>query len=115
QRCAEILYFQAHTDGLIVDEMRNTGGSISWQNRVCQYLIPYPFQVTGWSMRATAARLQTVANNLTSAKQFGSSQSVIDTYQALFDVMQQAYNENRCMTGPIPLDGTSLDRLPVTD
>src|SRR5262249_5308115 len=45
----EMLYFQAHTDGLIIDEMRNSGGLISWQNTVCQYLIPGPFRVTGWS------------------------------------------------------------------
>jgi Peptidase family S41/PDZ domain len=111
----EILYFQAHTDGLIVDEMRNPGGIISWQNTVCRYLIPYPFRVTGWSMRATASRLQSFANNLNQAKLNGAPQNIIDLYQSLLDQIQVAYNENRGMTGPVPLDGSSLDRQPATD
>src|SRR5262249_22560446 len=68
----EMLYFQAHSDGLIVDIMRNPGGLVSWQNTVCRYMIPYPFRVTGWSMRATAARVQSFANNLTGAKLSGA-------------------------------------------
>jgi hypothetical protein len=111
----EMLYFQAHSDGLIVDDMRNPGGFVAWQNTVCQYMIPYPFRVTGWSMRATAARVQSFANNLNFAKLSGAPQNVIDLYQSLFDTMQTAYKENRGMTGPVPLDGTSLDRQPATD
>jgi hypothetical protein len=111
----EMLYFQAHTDGLIVDDMRNPGGVISWQNTVCQYLIPYPFRVTGWAMRATAARVQSFAANLNFAKLTGAPQNVIDAYQNLLNVIEAAYVGNRGMTGPVPLDGPSLDRQPATD
>ena len=111
----EMLYFQAHADGLIVDEMRNPGGIISWQNTVCQYLIPYPFRVTGWSMRATASRVEGFYNNLNFAKLTGAPQSIVDLYQSLFDQMQAAYDQNRGMTAPVPLDGPSLDRQPAKD
>jgi C-terminal processing protease CtpA/Prc len=115
QLSGEMLYFQAHTDGLIVDDMRNPGGIVSWQNTVCQYLIPYPFRVTGWSMRATALRVQSFANNLTFARLSLAPQSVIDQYQALLDQMLAAYKANRGMTDPVPLDGVSLDRQPAID
>jgi C-terminal processing protease CtpA/Prc len=115
QLSGEMLYFQAHTDGLIVDEMRNPGGIVSWQNTVCQYFIPYPFRVTGWSMRATASRVQSFYNNLNFAKLTGAPAATIALYQTLLDEMQAAYAQNRGMTDPVPLDGPSLDRQPATD
>src|SRR5262249_40176763 len=49
------------------------------------------------------------------AKAFGAPQSTIALYQSLYDQIQAAYRQNRGMTGPVPLDGPSLNRQPITD
>src|SRR5207248_4737268 len=112
---SEIKYMQDNTDGLIVDDMRNPGGLVAWQNTACQHLIPYPFEVTGWSLRATASRVRSFANNVAVARATNQPQWMIDQYEFLFRAVQQAYGENRGMTGPLPLDGPSLTRQPAVD
>src|SRR4029077_20847774 len=49
---SEIDYMQTHTDGLIVDEMRNTGGFLCLGEDLATRLIPYQFQATGFQLRA---------------------------------------------------------------
>jgi C-terminal processing protease CtpA/Prc len=59
--------------------------------------------------------VQSFAANLNFAKLTGAPQNVIDAYQNLLNVIEAAYVGNRGMTGPVPLDGPSLDRQPATD
>src|SRR5258708_6592019 len=48
---AEMLFFQANTDGLVIDDMRNPGGRVDYLNALVQYLTPDPFQTVGFEVR----------------------------------------------------------------
>ena len=109
----EIAYFEENTDGLIVDEMRNTGGNLCFGENIVARLVPYTFQVTAFQMRAFWGRVQSFYNSLSSARAQGADQWIIDTYQGIFDGLYQAYTENRGLTGPLPLCSYSLQKLPA--
>jgi hypothetical protein len=115
QFASEIAFFQANTDGLIIDDMRNPGGNGAYLNILMQYLIPTPFQTIGFEVRATSSWVETFSYFLELAKSARADQSIIDTYQGLLHGVMQANSENRGRTGPIPVDGPTLERLPATD
>jgi Peptidase family S41 len=108
----EIAYFQANTDGLVVDEMRNTGGSLCFGEDVMTRLATAPFQSTSYLIRVFYARLAAFYSTLQSAKAQGAAQWIIDTYQAIVDEMTSAYKENRGLTGPLPICTPSITRYP---
>ncbi|MBI4874864.1 MAG: hypothetical protein HY822_09565, partial [Acidobacteria bacterium] len=110
----EIAYFQDNTDGLIVDEMRNTGGYLCFGENIVARLVPYPFRATGYLVRAFRGRVNSFYSALDSARAQGADQWVIDLYEALFQEIFTAYRENRGLTGPVPLCSPSLDRQPAT-
>ena len=64
----EIAYFNANTDGLIVDVMRNPGGIVSFVEAIAQRFIPTPFRSIGFEIRATGAWLFSFAGALTNAE-----------------------------------------------
>ena len=109
----EIVFFQANTDGLVVDDMRNTGGFLCFGENIATRLIPYPFRPIGYELRATFSRLNSFYNALLSAQNARAEQWIIDTYQAWFDELNLAYHENRGRTGPLPLCGSGT-RYPVS-
>ncbi|MDQ2946735.1 MAG: S41 family peptidase [Acidobacteriota bacterium] len=112
----EIAYFQANTDGLIVDEMRNTGGFLCFGENIMTRLVPYPFQSIGYELRATQSRLNSFYSNLQAAKNAQADQWIIDSYQAWFNDVLSAFKENRGLTGPLPLCAdTGQTRYPATD
>ena len=112
----EIAYFQANTDGLIVDEMRNTGGFLCFGENIMTRLVPYPFRSIGYELRATQSRLNSFYSSLQSAQNAKADQWIIDNYRAWFDQMLLAYKENRGLTGPLPLcANTGQSRYPATD
>jgi hypothetical protein len=110
---AEIAYFQANTDGLIVDDMHNPGGSVCYVEQLLSYLMPTPFRVLGFEIRATESWVYSLS--VTYAQQFGASQDVIDLYTFLLNQLETAYANNRGKTAPLPLCSTSLMRDPATD
>jgi hypothetical protein len=112
---SEMVYFQANTDGLIVDEMRNPGGSVCFVENLLTRLIPYRFRVLGFEVRATRNWLLGFESNLVSAKSLGAEQWVINLYQSLYDSVNEAYTHNRGRTGAVPLCTPSLDRDPSVD
>lgn len=111
----EMAYFQDNTDGLIVDEMRNTGGSLCFGENIAARLIPYPFHTTAYEIRATRSRVISFYNSLSFARAAGLDQWMIDLYEMIFDELYQAYTENRGRTGPLPLCSPSIDRQPAMD
>jgi hypothetical protein len=111
----EIVFMQANTDGLIIDEMRNTGGFLCFGENIMTRLVPYPFQAIGYELRATRGRLNSFYNSLNNARNNRAEQWIIDTYQSLYDAMRQAYSENRGLTGPVPLCPVNLSRGPAVD
>ena len=108
----EIAYLQENTDGLIVDEMRNTGGNLCFGENVMTRLATGPFQSTSYLIRVYYGRLVGYYNSLQAAKSAGADQGIIDTYQELLDEMTSAYNENRGLTGPLPICTASITRYP---
>ena len=54
----EIAFFNANTDVLVVDVMRNPGGSVDVTEAFAQRLFPSAFRSVGFDNRATAIPLE---------------------------------------------------------
>ncbi len=111
----EIAYFQANTDGLIVDEMRNPGGQVGYTNSLLQYLIPFNFRVLGFEIRATSYWVSRFSSSLESARARGAEPWIVRLLEVILNDVVVANRENRGRTGPLPLDGNSLEREPARD
>jgi hypothetical protein len=112
---SEILYFEANTDGLIVDEMRNPGGIVGYVNALLQMLFPYEFRTIGFEIRATSNWVQQIGIALENARAQGAPPHIIALFEQIRDDIVTANSENRGRTGPLPLDTGTLDRQPATD
>ncbi len=110
----EIAYFQKNTDGLVVDEMRNTGGFLCFGENIMTRLATAPFRPIGYGLRAYYSRVAGFYAALESAKRVGAPQWVVDTYQAFYDELNSAYQENRGLTGPLPICGPSFTLNPAS-
>ena len=102
----EIAYFNANTDGLIVDVMRNPGGVVSFTESVAQRLIPTPFSTVGFEIRATGAWLFSFAAQLVNAQLSGASPQIIQNLQNNYDEVKRAYDEERGRSAPVSLNST---------
>ena len=105
----EILYFQANTDGLIVDVMRNAGGYPDYAVELARRLIPRTFRATTYELRATAEWVWTFSQLYQQARAGGAPQYVLDGIQSLLGDVREAYAENRGRTGPLALSGLYMD------
>jgi hypothetical protein len=111
----EIAFMNANTNGLILDEMRNTGGNLCTGQELVRRLVPYPFQATGFALRPFWSRVLGFYNSLISAKASNASPDVIQQYEQSFNEMLAANQEGRLVTKPLPLCSPSLTRTPATD
>ncbi len=111
----EIAYFRQNTDGLIVDEMRNPGGTACYVQSVLTRLMPYTFRSAGLEIRATAVWLTAFADSLEEARQEGADEWTIQMLEARLKDVETAYKENRGRTGPLAVCGLSLDTEPIKD
>jgi hypothetical protein len=110
----EIAFFNANTDVLIVDIMRNTGGLISFTEAISQRLFTTPFRTCGFEIRATAGWVTGFENSLISAQLSGAPPEVIQNLRANFNEVLQAYNEERGRSAPVSLNSTgSLTLAPA--
>ena len=110
----EIAFFQANTDGLVVDEMRNSGGSLCYGESIVSNLIPANFQPLGYEIRSTYEYLSLFGARLASAQAAGN-QTVIGQYQTLYNAIAASYSGNQPRTDAVPLCGPSFDRAPAKD
>lgn len=110
----EIAFFNANTDVLVVDIMRNTGGAISFTEAVAQRLIPIPFRTIGVEIRATATWVAAFEARLTSAQLSGAPPEIIQNLQAAFNEVLRAYNDERGRTAPVSLNSTGAFILTPT-
>ena len=115
QFLGEITYFQQNTDGLVIDVMGNGGGSGCYTQSLVSLLMPQTFRGLSFQLRATQAWVAEFSFQLENAKALGAPQYVIDLYTAYLKEVQQAFSENRGMTGPLPGCGSSLDANPARD
>lgn len=111
----EMAYFQENTDGLIVDQMRNPGGEVGYANSLLRYLIPFPFRVLGFEIRATSNWVARFSSAFESARSRGAEPWIVGLYEAILQEVAGANRANRGRTGPLPLDDISLDREPARD
>ena len=110
----EIAYFQENTDGLVVDQMRNNGGSLCYGENIVANLIPTNFRPLGYEIRATYEYLQLFGGRLAAASA-GNNQTVIDQYQNIFGAIQLPTTGSQRRTAAVPLCTPSFDRPPATD
>ena len=92
-----------------------SGGFLCFGENVAARLIPGEFRPVGYQLRATRGRLNGFYNSLQNARGAGADQWVIDLYDSLYRQMNQAYSENRGLTGPLPLCGPTMTRTSATD
>ncbi len=111
----EIAFMNGNTDGLIVDEMRNTGGSLCFGENVARRLIPYPFRATGFELRPYWGRVLTYYNAMISAKANGAPLAIIQQYETVYNEMLTASQQGRTLTNPIPICTSTLNLDPVKD
>lgn len=109
----EIAFFQANTVGLVVDVMRNPGGSASYTQALLSYLIPYPWTSIGFELRATSTWVLSISSALESAKAQQAPAAIIAQLQAIKDAIVSANHEMRGLTTPVPLAGNTLEQEPL--
>src|SRR5262249_33900957 len=111
----EMAYMMANTDGLIFDEMRNTGGQLCFGEEIAARLIPYQFQATGFQSRPFWSRVNGFYNSLNSAIANHASYQVIDLYTMWFQALLDAAQQGKTVTESLPLCTSSLTRDPLLD
>jgi Peptidase family S41 len=111
----EMAYFQANTDGLVIDEMRNPGGSLSYVNQLLSLVMPVPWRAMGFEIRATSDWVVQISSALEQAKAARAPQNIIDLLEMIKGAIVNANASFRGRTDPVPLDTATLDRSPLTD
>jgi hypothetical protein len=111
----EIAFFNANTDGLIVDEMRNPGGNLCYGESIAAHLMTDYFRATGFRLRPYWTRILGFYNSWINAKASGAPQATIDQYELLFKAMLDANTKGQTITNSLPLCTSSLDRAPYMD
>ena len=106
----EIQFFNDNTDGLIIDVMRNSGGSACYCEELLRRLIPGGFRALLFEIRASrvyANFFKQAVDSLTSA---GAPAELIATYQGYLDEVLAAANRPRGRTAPLPICSDARDR-----
>jgi Peptidase family S41/PDZ domain len=104
----EIAFFNANTDVLVVDIMRNTGGILTTAEAFAQRLIPNTFRTVGFEFRATALEVSAFAQRLTLARNSGAPPEVIQNLENNFNEVLRAYTEERGRTAPLPINSLGI-------
>jgi Peptidase family S41/PDZ domain len=111
----EIDYMQGNTDGLIVDVMRNPGGSGCMAEDLLSRIMPNQFQTLGFEIRATRQWVADFRQALQDAKDFGAPAPIVRQYENLLQQVTAAFQTPSGRTPPLPLCGTSLNVLSALD
>ena len=111
----EIKFMQTNTDGLVIDIMRNPGGSGCTVEQVMSYLNPGGFYSLGNKIRVTWDMVMSMESDLDDAEYYGATDDEIAALKQMLDQMKRAFAENRGFTTPQPLCGTSISINPARD
>lgn len=112
---SEMAYFQANTEGLVIDDMRNPGGDVGYLNAIVSYLMPAKWRIITFELRATSEWVNAVSGAMVSAASAGAPQSYLDLLQLIKNEVVAANAAQRGCTKPIPLDDVTIDRDPAMD
>jgi hypothetical protein len=105
QLASEIVFFNANTDGLVLDVMRNPGGFVCSVMNAVSMVVPGGYRQIGFSIRPSLAQIRLYDEILVESEFFGDPQYFIDTFRFQRDLLISAFNNGRSMTGSIPLCG----------
>ena len=111
----EIAWFQTNSDGLIVDDMRNPGGSGAYTNALLSLLMPATWRSIAFEVRATSDWIVAISSAVEQAKVQKAPQNIIDLLQQIKGELIEANHADRGRTKPIPLDDVVIDRGPAMD
>lgn len=112
----EITFFQENTDGLIVDVMRNGGGSSGYAGALLNYLMPSRYRTLGGEIRATSNWVVSFSQNVQILRAQGAPPTLVSAYQEVLDALIEANASERGLTRPIPWDfNPGLEREPLRD
>lgn len=113
QFAAEIAYFQANTNGLVIDDMRNPGGLVYYGEELVRRLIPKPFRYVGFELRSTTEWVLTYSDYLQFLQALNYSNYFTTFYQDILNDVTTAYGQSGGHTGPEPLDLLALSPFPM--
>ena len=111
----EITYFEANTDGLVVDVMRNPGGYGCAAEDLAQLLHPQGFRSLAIALRVSWYDILSMRQNLQDAEDFGGTDAEITELRTLLAAFEEAFAKSRGLTTPLPLCSASQDIPPFTD
>ena len=111
----EITYFQANTDGLIIDDMRNPGGYGDYANLLLSMVMKDKWRSIAFEVRATSEWVSVISSAYESAVALGYPDDIIALFQTLKDQLIAANATVRGRTNPIPLDSDQIVRDPLKD
>ena len=115
----EIQWMNDNTDGLVIDEIRNPGGSVLFVEQLCQRLHTASFRSIGFELRATASDVASFGAVLVAVRAANvlnpdtTPDWLVSGYENRYNTVLAAYGENRGRTGPISLTNYTLDLDPV--
>ncbi|HLK21035.1 MAG TPA: S41 family peptidase, partial [Bryobacteraceae bacterium] len=115
QFAGEVAYFQANTDGIIVDVMGNGGGNGCYSQDLASYLIPHNFRGLEEEIRATLSWQVAFSESLVGAELEGAPDWVIGLYRSHLNAIKKALASNRGNTGSLAICGPTFDTPPATD
>jgi hypothetical protein len=111
----EISFFQANTDGLIVDVMRNFGGDPVYSDDLFSLLAPDPWSTLELQVRVTSEWVTFISDAVESAKFYGYPDEYIEQLEAVKQEFIQTNRKMRGLSNPVPVEFADRDRAPLTD
>ncbi|MBM3729138.1 MAG: hypothetical protein FJW40_27405 [Acidobacteria bacterium] len=118
---SEIRYFGKstdgvpHTDGLIIDVMRNTGGVICFAEDLVSVLAPEGFKAFTGEIRVTWLSLLSLRENLETSRRLGVSETRIKELETVLGAYEDAYKAGKPRTAKLPLCGSVFERAGSMD
>jgi len=109
----ELAFFRDNVDGLVIDVMRNPGGSVCLTNEILRRLIPVPFRTLADEFRPTLEIVQLFRQDVEDAILNGADPVTVAFLEGFLKDIETAYYEYRGRTGPLPACGLSLELTPV--
>ena len=111
----EIAFMQQNTDGLVVDVMRNPGGSGCAAESLLRNLFTQDFTLLGAEQNVTWSDILTLTDDIQFYQELNFPDEDIAELRLMLNEFESAYRNNRARTRPMPLCGTTLDAKAAVD
>jgi len=109
----EVSFFNANTDGLVIDVTKNPGGDACYLRSVLSMLIPVRFTYEKLEIRPTIRNVNSATAALESAQLSGADADTIAGYKNTLEAIKTAYAANHGMTPPVPLCAATAEVEPL--